>query len=217
MQPESAIDLHIHWHSCGQHAHVHTARAAWIRGGCMARELWDSHVRARRSCVFRALHMMYAQAPGQLRASRTSTRGVEAFIFESGRSARIWYLGGGGGGDHESSRCLPSTQQAGSEPYQRGWAVGACARSEVAHRSAAHTSIPTRCKSVRPLCTNMDAPVQAEDLVARQSLRRGKVAPGIDPADAGGASMRPPPLWRSERLARCSLRPRTYENVRKTV
>ena len=125
----------------------------------MARELWDSHVRARRSCVFRALHMMYAQAPGQLRASRTSTRGVEAFIFQSGRSARIWYLGGGGGGDHESSRCLPSTQQAGSEPYQRGWAVGACVRSEVAHGSAAHTSIPTRCKSVRHLCTNMDAPV----------------------------------------------------------
>ena len=54
----------------------------------MARELWDSHVRARRSCVFRALHMMYAQAPGQLRASRTSTRGVETIISAPCRCTR---------------------------------------------------------------------------------------------------------------------------------
>ena len=46
LQPETAIDLHIQWHSCGQHAHVHTARAAWIRGGCMARELCALHARA---------------------------------------------------------------------------------------------------------------------------------------------------------------------------
>ena len=54
----------------------------------MARELWDSHVHARRSCVFRAWSMMYAHAPSKLQASRTLMRDVETIISAPCRCTR---------------------------------------------------------------------------------------------------------------------------------
>ena len=49
----------------------------------MARELCALHVHARRSRVLSALSLMYAHAPGQLRASRTSMRDVETITSGS--------------------------------------------------------------------------------------------------------------------------------------
>ena len=54
----------------------------------MARELCALHVHARRSRVLSALSMMYAHAPGKIRASRTLMRGVETFISEPCRCTR---------------------------------------------------------------------------------------------------------------------------------
>ena len=48
----------------------------------MARELCALHARARCSNMAGALSMTNVHAPGQLRASRTSIRDVEAIIFE---------------------------------------------------------------------------------------------------------------------------------------
>ena len=132
------------------------------------------------SLVARADTPVGLRGPGQLWAFRTFLRPVYTLVLPACPSCLTQHLEGGDAGDHASSRCLPSTQQAGSEPYQRGWAVGACARSEVAHGRAAHTSTPTRCESVCHLAHTLQQLHSPKTSPHVRSQIRKKVAVGVE-------------------------------------